>query len=163
MEYVYIGKLQGTHGLKGGIKLKTNFEYLENILKEGFSFFIGEEKSLEVLKSARTNKDIYLLSFENIDDIEKIKKYVNKKLFIKKEDLILKENEYVIEDLINKEAYFNNKLLGVINDIESYGNGNNVMKIVNDKELLIPCNKHFIDKVTDKVYLKNMEVFINED
>ena len=56
MEYIYVGQINGTHGLKGELKLKSNFKYKDKILKENFNFYIGKEKKHEVLKKSRTHK-----------------------------------------------------------------------------------------------------------
>ena len=45
MEYIYVGQINGTHGLKGELKLKSNFKYKDKILKENFNFYIGKEKT----------------------------------------------------------------------------------------------------------------------
>ena len=162
MEYIYIGKLQGTHGLKGEIRLKTSFKYIDKVLIENFKFYIGETKEEEILKNVRTNKDLYLISFMDIESIEDIEKYVNKKVYINKEDLELQKGEYLLEDLLNKEAIYNDEVIGKIVSLNDYGN-NVIMEIKATKTILVPCNDNFIEKVTDKVYLKNMEVFINEN
>ena len=162
MEYIYIGKFLGTHGLKGEIKFKSDFKYLDRVLKEGFYLYIDDDKKEELL-SYRRHKDCYLVLLKGINDIDSVLKYVNKKVYINKEDLDLQSNEYVMEDFINKKVYFNDQLLGVIDSITNYGSSNYVMKIVGESELLIPYNNNFIDKVSDNVYLKNVEVFVDEN
>lgn len=163
MEYVFVGKFLGTHGLKGEIKLKTDFKYLDKIFKDGFKFYIGAEKKTEEFSGFRKNKDIYLISLKNIDNIDEIKIYVNNNLYVDKSDLDLEKNQYILEDLLNKKAYFNNTFLGEIKEINDYGHGNYVITIVGEKEILIPFKDNFIDKVANDVYLKNVEVFINEN
>lgn len=163
MEYVFVGKFLGTHGLKGEIKLKTDFKYLDKIFKDGFKFYIGDKKIVEEFSGFRKNKDIYLVSLKDIDNIDDAKTYVNNNLYVDKSDLDLEKNQYIIEDLLNKKAYFNNSFLGTIEEINDYGNGNYVMTIHGKREFLIPFKTDFIDKVNEDVYLKNVEVFINEN
>ena len=163
MNYILIGKFQGTHGLKGEIKLKSDFEYLNKVLVKGFNFYIGESKDKEKFLSSRPHKDYYLVLFDNINSIEDIEKYINKNVYILREDLKLDSNSYVLEDLLDKEVYFKDKYLGVITSINNYGSSNYVMEITGDSEILIPYKSNFIDSVSDKVYLKDIEVFLNED
>ena len=163
MDYIKIGKFQGAHGLKGEIKFKSDFEYLDKVMTEGFHFYIGDSKEEELFLSSRPHKDYYLVLFKDINSIEDVEKYINKKVYILREDLNLDSNSYVLEDLLNKEVYFNDKLLGVISSINNYGGSNYIMEISGSREILIPYKSNFIDSVSDKVYLKDIEVFLNED
>ena len=164
MDYVYVGKFAGCHALKGEIKLKTDFEYLDKILVKDFNFYIGKDKNKEVLVNNRYHNGYYLMLFKDLDSIDKVSKYINQKVYVLKDDLNLDENELVYEDYIGLSCYYNNKLFGEINDIVCYGGGNYVFSIKSDKEILIPFNKHFIDKVTSKeIYFKNLEGFFDED
>ena len=163
MDYIYIGKFLGTHGLKGEIKLKTDFEYIDKVLKTDFVIFIGNDKKEEYISSFRPHKDFYLISLKGIDNIDLIHPYVNENIYIRRGDLNLSSNDYVMEDFLDKKVYYNDKYLGVISSITNYGSSNYVMEIVGDKELLVPYDNHFIDKVTECIYLKNLEGIINED
>ena len=162
MKYVYIGKFMGTHGLNGEIKFNSSFPYLDKVFKSGFPLYLGNNKEKVIFKSFRDNNKNYLVLLENID-YDLVRKYINNKVYVKKEDLELDKNSYVIEDFLDKEAYFKGKNIGVITDIIDYGMGNLVIIIKGSSELLIPYNKDFIEKVSDKIYLKNLEAFIDED
>lgn len=161
MNYIYIGKFAGCHALKGEIKLKTDFEYLDKVFKENFHFYIGENKNKEKFLKCRYHNGYYLITFKNLETKELVSKYINKKVYVKKEDLSLNENELVYEDYIGLSSYYNEKYLGKIEDIVNYGGNNYVFQI---NEILIPFNKHFIDKVTSKeIYFKNLEGFFDEN
>ena len=163
MEYIYVGQINGTHGLKGELKLKSNFKYKDKILKENFNFYIGKEKTHEVLKKSRTHNKNELLTFKNKEDINLVEDLRNNKLYINKEDLNLKENEYVLEDYLNLECYYNNQKLGTVKDIIDCGNKNYVLVIKGQKEILIPLNNNFIEKLIkkDRIILKEVEDLIN--
>lgn len=162
MKYVYVGKFNGTHGLRGEIKLKTNFEYIDKILEKGFSFYIGRDKFLEKLNTFRYHNGYYLVSFDNLGDIDLVKKYVNNNVYILRSDLSI--SGYVIEDLIGLTACFLDKDFGTISDVVDCGNGNRVFSISGSREILIPYNDNFIECVRDnKLYFKNVEGFVDED
>lgn len=164
MNYIYIGKFEGTHGLKGEIKFQTDFKYLDRVFIKDFSFFLGDCKDKLQLNSYRPFKNGYLVSFQRLDNIDLIKKYINQKVYILKEDLKLNENEYVLEDFLNKEAIYQDKYLGKIIKITNEGLNNYIIYIRNEKEILIPLNKHFVDRITtDKIYFKNVEGLIDEN
>ena len=78
MEYIYVGKFLGTHGLKGEIKFKSDFNYLDRVLKKDFSLYIGDNRKLEKILSFRPHKDYYLVLLDNINDIDLVSVYVNK-------------------------------------------------------------------------------------
>ena len=164
MEYIYIGKFAGTHALKGEIKLKTDFEYLDKILTKDFTYYIGKNKNKETLNSFRYHNGYYLMKFNNLENIDLVSKYINEKVYVIKEDLHLKENELVYEDYIDLNCYYNDKNFGIIKDIVCYGNNNYVFQIKGNKEILIPFNNNFIEKVTEKeIYFKNLEGFFDEN
>lgn len=163
MEYIYVGQINGTHGLKGELKLKSNFKYKEKILKENFNFYIGEQKQHEILKKSRTHNKNELLTFKNKEDINLVENLRNNKLYINKEDLNLTENEYVLEDYINLDCYYKDQNIGKVTDIIDCGNKNYVLLIKGTKEILIPLNNNFIEKLIkkDKIILKEVEDLIN--
>lgn len=164
MDYIYVGKFFGTHALKGEIKFNTKFLYLDKILKPGFNFYIGVSKEKEVLKSFRFHKNNYLMLFDGLEDINLIEKYINKKVYILRDDLKLNNGEMLLEDYINLNCYFNDKCFGVISDVVDTGNGNYIFVINNKTETLIPINNNFIDRVDgNKIYFKNVEGLIDEN
>ena len=63
MNYVYIGKFIGTHGLKGELKLKSSFLYIDKVLKKGFCFYIGSTKNKVYLSNYRYHNGCYLIAF----------------------------------------------------------------------------------------------------
>lgn len=158
--YVYIGKITNTHGLKGELKLKSDFIYLDKVLKDGFNFYI-EKKDKVVLNSFRYHNDVILIAFNDLLDINLVETLKNKNLYVLKEDLNLKENQFVFEDYIGLNAIYKEKELGKVTDIIDCGLNNYVFEI--DKKILIPINDNFIDKVilNDKIIFKDVEGLID--
>lgn len=165
MDYVYIGKFLGTHGLKGEIKLKSDFKYIDRVLKKGFCFYIGFDKKKEIFLRFRVHKGNYLILFEGLEDINLVEKYINQKVYVLRDDLSLSSDQFVYEDYIGLSCYFNDKCFGMIDDIVNYGNSNYVFLIKDSiKEIIIPFNDNFIDYVkNDNIYFKNVEGFIDEN
>ncbi len=163
MNYVYVGKFVGTHGLKGELKLKSSFLYKDKILVSGFCFYIGESKDKVKLVKYRFHNGIYLMTFDNLLDINLVEKYKSADVYVLRDDLSLNDNEFVFEDYIGLKCYFNDLYLGIVNDIIDGGNGNYIIQIIGDKEVLIPLNDNFIDKVmlNDKIVFKEVEGLIN--
>ena len=47
MEYVLIGKIVNTHGIKGELRIKSDFLMKERVFKKGMSYYIGKDKILQ--------------------------------------------------------------------------------------------------------------------
>ncbi len=163
MEYIDIGRITSTHGLKGELKLKSSFLYIEKVLKPDFSFFLGDQKEEVKLSKYRFHNGTYLLTFKDYEDINLVENFRNKEIYITRQSLKLKENEFLFEDYIGLTAYYKEKVLGKIQDIVNCGNNNYVFYIKNDKEILIPVNEKFIDRVVinDKIVFKEVEGLID--
>lgn len=163
MEYIHIGKITGTHGLKGELKLKSSFLYIEKILKRDFSFFIGNTKEEVNLLKHRFHNGMYLLTFKNYEDINLVENFRNQELYVLRKDLKLTNDEFLFEDLIGLNAYYKESLLGKVQDIVNCGNNNYVFYIRGNREILIPVNKKFIEKIiiSDRIIFKEVEGLIN--
>ena len=51
MEYVYIGKIVSTHGIKGEIKIISDFDYKDKVFKKGINIYIGQNHCHEVINT----------------------------------------------------------------------------------------------------------------
>lgn len=160
MDYIYIGKYVNTHGIKGEIRILSDFEYKDRVFVVDFPIYIGNNKDKYIIKSYRHHKEYEMITLDGINDIKDIISLKGQKVFINKVDLKLNDNEFLEKDLINLKVIYNNKEIGFIKDIVSYGKNNKVIVLNNDK--MIPYNPNFIEKVeiNNCIYLKNLEGLI---
>ena len=85
MEYIYIGDIVNTHGIKGELRILSDFKYKENVFKKNFKIYIGKNKEEQIINTYRKHKMfdmITLVGFTNINEVLKYKKmpvYINKK------------------------------------------------------------------------------------
>ena len=70
MEKVLVGKYVKTHGIKGEIKIKSNFKYKDRVFKVGNLIFIGE-KEFEIT-GYRIHQDYDMITLKGINDINEI-------------------------------------------------------------------------------------------
>ena len=154
MNYVYIGKIVNTHGIKGELKLLSDFEYKEKVFKPNFVIYVDSKEY--IITSYRHHKIFDMITLKGFNDINEVLFLKGKKVYCKKEDLNLRTNEYLIQDLIGMNLIFNNEKKGTVKDI-TLGK-NPLIELENNK--YIPYRDNFIEKIdTDKneIVVKNCE------
>lgn len=143
-EFLRVGKIVNTHGLKGEMKVMSltedprRFDDLEYVLIDGV-----ERK----IQGCKYQKDRIIVKIEGVDTIEEAEKYKTKVMEIPREHAIeLEEDCYFIADLIKCYVYdTNGKELGKIDEVIQT-KSNDVYWIKSPKELLIPV---ILDVVLD--------------
>lgn len=156
MEFVYVGKIVNTHGIKGEVRIVSDFEKKDLIFNIGSTLYVGKQKEVIEVDSYRKHKNFDMITFNKITNINDVLKYKGLNVYIDRDSLNLNKEEYLMSDLIDMDVYFNDEHIGKINDIEK--NGLNVLMVIGNK--LIPYNKHFIKSVSlenKKVILENVE------
>ena len=155
MDFVYIGKIVGTHGIKGEIRIISNFDKKEKIFVIDKPVYIGNEKLKEIINSYRKHKNYDMITLKGIYDINEVLKYKGQKVYALRRDLNI-ENDYVLDDLLGMKIVSNNIEYGIVEDIFD-NNGNTLLKILFDKNYYIPYNKRYIKSVD----LKNKSIEVD--
>ena len=156
MEYVCIGKLVNTHGIKGEVKLLSNFEYKDKAFVVGMNFYIGEDKEKVTVNSYRHHKVFDMVTFKEYNYINDVLKFKGKLVYVLKPDLALDNNSILDRDYIGMNAYYEGVLIGKVNDIID----NNGYKLMLIGTKYVPFNKEFISSVSvtkNELILKNVE------
>lgn len=161
MNYVYIGDIVNTHGLKGEVRIISSFKQKDLVFIAKMPVYIGKDKSKEIISSYRTHKNYDMITFEGIRHIEDVLKYKGKSLYINREDLAY--DGYLNEDLINMEVYQNNKLIGHVKEILTT-NAHEILVIDGKKRYMVPNIKEFIlnvDLNTKRIDIIDMKGLID--
>ena len=156
MEYVCIGKLVNAHGIKGEVKLLSNFEYKDKAFVVGINFYIGEDKEKVTVNSYRHHKVFDMVTFKEYNYINDVLKFKGKLVYVLKPDLALDNNSILDRDYIGMNAYYEGVLVGKVNDIIN----NNGYKLMLIGTKFVPFNKEFISSVSvtkNELILKNVE------
>lgn len=162
MDYLYIGKIVNTHGIKGELRIRSTFDYIEKAFKPGITFYIGEHKTPEKVLTYRHHKEYEMVTFANYTNINEVLKYLTKDVYIKKDDLDLTDNEYCLEEIIGFDVYEKEQKIGKIANIV-YNGSNILLSIQSTKNFYIPNNPYFIKKVdleAKRVIAENTEGLI---
>ena len=117
MEYLYIGKLVNTHGIKGEVRLLSNFRHKDKVFVKGFKFYVGKDKKEYIVETYRKHKNFDMVVFKDNYDINLIEHLKGSFVYINKEDLKLDKNTYLSVDLIGFNVIINDKLIGTISDV----------------------------------------------
>lgn len=153
--YILIGKFINTFGIKGELKLFSDFEYLDRVLSKDFPLYIGEYKIKEVITSYRIHKNYPMILLGSYTNINEVLKYKGEKVYIKRSDLQLDADEYLLSDLIGFSVYDGEELLGVV--VDYVMNNNVLLKVMGDKKFYLPKVEQYISeiKVSEKKILTN--------
>ena len=143
MDYLLVGKFINTHGIKGEIRLISNFERKDLVFKKGIKVYINNKEF--TINSYRLHKNFDMLTFQEINDINDILIYKGSNVFVKRDSI--PSNINLKSDLINYEIVYNNKIIGKLCDF--FNNSKyDLMVIKNDKkEYLVPYLDNFIEKI----------------
>lgn len=149
MKKVKVGKIVGTHALKGELKIRSNSDFANERFKKGNTLFLnyqGEELELEIA-SVRFHKNNYLVAFKEHLNINLVEKYVGLYVYGLKDQDLLEEDEFFYDDLIGLLAICKEKEIGHVTSI--YNNGrHDILNIdYNGKNVAIPYVDAFIKDV----------------
>lgn len=147
MKYLYIGKIVNTHGIKGEVRLLSNFKYKDRVFKKDMTIYIGESKDKEIISSYRHHKQFEMICMQGYDNINQILKYKGLKVYINKDDLKLAKDEYLDEDLIGLDVIIDNNVIGKIKRIEKYPHQDLIVVKVKEKDCLIPYVSDIIEEI----------------
>lgn len=147
-DFIRVGVITTTHGIKGEVKVYpttddiNRFEFLEQIYLD-----TGTEYKPLKIEQVRYFKQLVILKFKEINDINDIEKYKGKDLLISRDNALeLNVDEYYIFDLIDSEVYTEDGTkLGVLTEIlTTAANDVYVVKTTDNKEVLLPSIKECI-------------------
>lgn len=150
-EKLYIGKIVGTHGLRGEVKIKSISSFSKERFKKGNIIYITiNNKDYLELKCAthRVHKNLDLVSFEGLQNINFVEKYRDYEVYGLYDESLLDENEYFYRDVIDCAIYDqNNNLVGKVKSIMQnplY----DILEVVdeNSKKILIPYINQFVEE-----------------
>lgn len=144
--YIVIGKIINTFGIKGELKISSDFEYKDRVFIMNVPVYIGELKIKELINTHRVHKGYDLVTLKGYNNINEVLKYKGEKVYILRSNLHLEANEYLLNDLIGFDVYDEDKLLGIVIDYEQ--NINNVLlKVKGDKTFYIPKVDAYIKEI----------------
>ncbi len=172
MNYLFIGKMVDTHGIKGEVRIVLKDLYIYDIEENSFLknldvmdllfrknnyIYIGNDKKKFQINTYRHHKIYELLTFEGVTNINEVLLYKGQKCYI--DQKVLGQNKIALASLIGFKVIWNNEDYGKIIDYRN-NNGNIIFEVEKGKKYFIPINNNFIVKVDLEnkfVIVKNIE------
>lgn len=160
MDYICLGKIVNTHGIKGEIRILSNFKYKDRVFKKHFPVYIGKQKNEEFISSYRVHKQFDMITLDGITNINDVLKYKGHLIYIKRKDLILKTSEYLDEDLIGFDVWMDHKRHGRVVRFEKDRYQDRIVVNKEGKEFLVPYVCDIIKEINLKeriIVLENIQ------
>ena len=160
-----VGVITTTHGVRGEVKVFPTTDDAERFLDIEYVLLdTGKELRRLNIKNVKFYKNLAILKFEGVDNINDIEKYKGKSLFVTRENAVeLEEDEYYIGDLIGMEVYTDDseERFGVLKDVmETGANEVYIITSENHGEVLLPAIHECILDID--VEAKKMKVHLME-
>ena len=157
---LYIGRVVNTHGIKGEVRIVSDFKYKKEIFQKGNHLYINDDNL--VINSYRVHKNFDMVTFEGINSIDDVLKY-------KGQDVYIDRNEYIFpgiinEDLIGVNVYGDGELLGTVSAIEQNFKQELIVVENGKKHYLIPYVEQFIKSISkERIDINIIEGLLDEN
>ncbi len=147
-QLLQVGVISSTHGVRGEVKVFPTtddvgrFKKLKQVILD-----TGREQHTLEVEGVKFFKNMVILKFKGIDNINDIEKYKGKSLYVDRANAVkLKKNEYFIADMIGIQVFTEDgELFGTLQDVLETG-ANDVYILDTEKhgEVLIPAIKQCV-------------------
>lgn len=152
LEYLIVGQLINTHGVKGELKATSQTDDPQRFKKLKW-VYIDKNGIMEKydINGVKFFKQFVIIKFQGVDSIEEAEKLKGFYIKVDRANAVkLPENSFFISDIIGLKVYDeNNQLLGELKDVIQ--TGSNDVYVVRDsdsKEILIPALKSVVKEVS---------------
>lgn len=145
MNKIYIGKVVNTHGIKGEIRILSNFEYKDKVFKINNKLIIGD-KTYEI-KSHRIHKGYNMVTLDDYNNINDVLFLLKKDVYFNEDDLLLDNNQVLDSELLTYNVLNNRGENGEVLEVFFASEKNKIIRVKFDKEYLIPYNSPMIKEI----------------
>ena len=150
-ELYQVGAITQTHGIRGEVKVfpmtddVSRFKNMKELILD-----TGKEQIVLEVTSARPQKNLVILKFKGIDNINDVEKFRKASLYVTRDNAVrLKKDEFFIADLIDMTVETEDgTVLGTLRDVITTG-ANDVYEVtlLQGGSVLIPAIKECILEV----------------
>ena len=155
MKFIRVGKIVNTHGIKGELRILSDFRHKDKVFVKDMKVYVGKKKQEFIINSYRFHKIFDMVTFNGFNNINDVEYLKGDYVFINEEDLKLDNGEIYSEKLIGFKAMINDKEIGVVTEIIDTP-ANEVLRI--NEKILVPYVKSFIKEID----MENNIIYIND-
>ena len=164
MDYISIGKITNTHGIKGELKVYPLTDDIKrfDILEKAY---IGEDKIPVNVESVKYHKNLAILKFKEYNNINEVVDFKDYYIYVDKDGRVeLPEGHFFIYEILDSQVFdLDENLIGYLSDVIQ-GPANDIYLIKDgEKEYLIPAVGEFIKKIDlekKRIYIQPIEGMI---
>jgi len=164
MNYIYIGDIVNTHGIKGEVKILSSFKFKSSVFIKGTFLYVGKDKIKLEINSYRKHKMFDMVTFVGIDDINDVLKYKGESVYIDKNEVTI--DGILNEDLIDMSVYGDDNFVGHVTGVLNNGLYDILVIENNNSKSLVPNIDEFvlnIDVDNKRIDINIIEGLINEN
>ncbi|MBE7022784.1 MAG: 16S rRNA processing protein RimM [Ruminococcaceae bacterium] len=156
MDYIEVGKVVNTHGIRGEIKLNPWTDNLPEIT-EIDTFYLKDKDGFRPLHAERVriHKNCAIIKAAGIDDMNAAEQLRGRVLYVEKMEE-LPEGRYYIADLIGLSVKTEEGEIGILSDVLQTG-AHDVYEITTTegKKALLPAVSQFVEEINmDARYIR---------
>lgn len=150
-DILQVGIISSTHGVRGEVKVYPTtddvrrFKRLKEVILD-----TGKEQIILEIEAVKFFKQMVILKFKGIDNINDVEKYKQKSLYVTRKNAVrLHRDEYFIADLVGLKVIDEaEEEIGSIREVmETGANDVYIIDMKDGRELLLPAIKQCVQQV----------------
>lgn len=145
-QYLELGKVNNTHGLRGEVKFAYWCDDVAYIRQLKNVYLDRDGKEALTLLSAREQKNIAILKFAEITTIEQAEQLKGRTLYCNRDDAAIEEDAYYLADIIGCRVTDadTGEEYGVVREVMNYGSCDIYEMLCRGKRVLLPATPDII-------------------
>ena len=145
MNKIFIGKVVSTHGIKGEIRILSDFPYKDKVFVINNKIIIDDKEY--IIKSYRVHKGYDMVTLDGFNNINDVLFLLKSNVYISEELLNLDDDEILDDELMTYKVLTKDGKEGIIKEIFKASSTNKILRVMFDREVLIPMNSPMIKKI----------------
>ncbi|MCB1189993.1 MAG: 16S rRNA processing protein RimM [Leptospiraceae bacterium] len=153
-DYILIGKVVATFGLKGAVKVLTSGDILE-VLQEPIHVYLNLPLSQNSIKPIKLEKfwkaaNVFVFIMDGFSTIEEAEVIVGTKIYVRKDKIPLNSDDFFVYQLLGLYPKSNDILYKEFKVVEVMDNpAHPILRFIDDnkQEILIPFVNRFVGEV----------------
>ena len=145
MDKILVGKVVSTHGIKGEVKIISDFQFKDKVFVVGQELIIDD--NIYIIKSYRHHKNFEMVTLNDYNDINEVLFLMNKKVYILDSDIELLDDEVLDDELITFKVISTDGRVGSIEEVFFASENNKIIRVNLEKEILIPMKSPMIKEI----------------